>query len=133
MEDTHRELVSRIMALPILQAEWVLWFLFALSVLSLAIIVERAYFLVHRRVDTHKLRGRLSGLITRESIDSAVKLLKHEDSMETNVLARALSAAPRGPEAVEELVRAALLVPHVVEERAELRLGKLGGDVGDDL
>ena len=42
MQDANRELVERIMALPILQAEWVLWFLFALSVLSLAIIVERA-------------------------------------------------------------------------------------------
>jgi biopolymer transport protein ExbB len=128
MEDTHRELVSRVMALPILQAEWVLWFLFALSVLSLAIIAERTLFLAKRRVDTHKLRARVGGLITRESIDSALGVLEHEDSMEANVLARALSAARRGPDAVEELVRAAVSEERQRYERSLPLLAVVGSN-----
>jgi biopolymer transport protein ExbB len=116
------------MALPILQAEWVLWFLFALSVLSLAIIVERAWFLLRRRVDTQKLRGRLGGLLERRSLDAALGLLKHEDSMETNVLARALSAADLGPDAVEELVRAAVSEERQRYERALPLLAVVGSN-----
>ena len=128
MEDTHRELVSRVMALPILQAEWVLWFLFALSVLSLAIIAERAWFLLRRRVDTHKLRGRLNGLINADSMEGALRVLGHEDSMEANVLARALGAVPRGPEAVEELVRAAVSEERQRYERALPLLAVVGSN-----
>ena len=125
MEDTHRELVSRVMALPILQAEWVL---FALSVLSLAIIAERAWFLLRRRVDTHKLRGRLNGLINADSMEGALRVLGHEDSMEANVLARALGAVPRGPEAVEELVRAAVSEERQRYERALPLLAVVGSN-----
>ena len=128
MEETHRELVSRVMALPILQAEWVLWFLFALSVLSLAIIAERAWFLLRRRVDTHKLRGRLNGLINADSMKGALRVLGHEDSMEANVLARALGAVPRGPEAVEELVRAAVSEERQRYERALPLLAVVGSN-----
>lgn len=128
MHDTNRALVERIMALPILQAEWVLWFLFALSVLSLGIIVERVWFLGRRRVDTQKLRGRLSGLLKSDSIQGALGLLKHEDSLETNVLARALAAAEQGPDAVEELVRAAVSEERQRYERALPILAVVGSN-----
>lgn len=118
MQDTNRELVERIMALPILQAEWVLWFLFALSILSLAIIVERAYFLFTRRADGDAVRKRLHQMLALSARAEAVRFLRESDSMETNVLARALAAADRGPEAVEELVRAAVSEERQRYERA---------------
>jgi biopolymer transport protein ExbB/TolQ len=118
MHDTNKELVERIMALPILQAEWVLWFLFALSILSLAIIVERTLFLVRRRADTVALRERLHGMLAANARAEALGMLREKDSMETNVLARALGAAERGPEAVEELVKAQLSAERQRYERA---------------
>jgi biopolymer transport protein ExbB/TolQ len=118
MHDTNRDLVERIMALPILQAEWVLWFLFALSVLSLAIIVERTLFLVRRRADTEAVQKRLHHMLAANAREEALGMLRESDSMETNVLARALGAVERGPEAVEELVRAALSAERHRYERA---------------
>jgi biopolymer transport protein ExbB/TolQ len=128
MEDANRELVERIMALPILQAEWVLWFLFALSVLSLAIIVERVVFLWRRRADLKLVQKRLHPMLSLDARSEALSLLRATDSMETNVLARALGAAERGPEAVEELVRAAVSEERQRYERALPILAVVGSN-----
>jgi biopolymer transport protein ExbB/TolQ len=128
MQETNRELVERIMALPILQAEWVLWFLFALSVLSLAIIVERTLFMALRRADTDAVRARLHDMLAVNARDEALGMLRKSDSMETNVLARALGAADRGPEAVEELVKAQLSAERQRYERALPLLAIVGSN-----
>jgi biopolymer transport protein ExbB len=107
MVDNQQALVERIMALPVLQAEWVLWFLFALSALSLAIIGERALFFARRRVDFEGLCAGLGQLDLREP-QSFHARLGVDDSLEARVLSRALGGALRGPDAVEEIVRAAL-------------------------
>jgi biopolymer transport protein ExbB/TolQ len=124
MQETNRELVERIMALPILQAEWVLWFLFALSVLSLAIIVERTLFMAMRRADTDAVRARLHDMLAVNARDEALGMLRKSDSMETNVLA----AAERGPEAVEELVKAQLSAERQRYERALPLLAVVGSN-----
>jgi len=108
MQDNHQALVERIVSLPILQAEWVLWLLFGLSALSLAIIAERAWFLGRRRIDVDAVRARLSHVLATGSEVEGLAWLHAKDSLETNVLARGLAAAEQGPDAVEELVRAAL-------------------------
>jgi len=108
MEQPNRALVERIVSLPILQAEWVLWLLFGLSALSLAIIVERAWFMFRHRADVEGLRLRLAELLASGAREDALTLLAKQDSLEANVLARGLAAAELGPDAVEELVRAAV-------------------------
>lgn len=108
MQEPNRALVERIVSLPFLQAEWVLWLLFALSALSLAIIVERAYFMFRRRANVELLRTRLSELLSNGDREEAITLLKKQDSLEGNVLASGLTAAEHGPDAVEELVRASV-------------------------
>jgi biopolymer transport protein ExbB/TolQ len=128
MQHTNRELVERIMALPILQAEWVLWFLFALSIISLAIIAERVFFLARRRADAAALRRRIDPMLALHARDEAVRFLRESDSMEGNVLAQALSAAERGPDAVEELVRAAVSEERQRYERALPLLAIVGSN-----
>ncbi len=108
MQNNHQALIERIMSLPILQAEWVLWFLFALSAISVAIIVERSWFLVRRRVDVDDVRARLGQVLISGARGDTIAWLHTQDSLETNVLARGLAAAEQGPDAVEELVRAAV-------------------------
>jgi biopolymer transport protein ExbB len=108
MQETNRALVERIMAMPILQAEWVLWFLFALSVLSLGIILERTAFLVRKRADVEALRARLEEALALGTLREARAFLARLDSFESNVLRGGLDAAADGPDAVEEIVRGEL-------------------------
>lgn len=108
MQDNHQALVERLVSMPILQAEWVLWLLFGLSALSLAIIVERSWFLLRRRTDVDSVRARLGQVLLSGAREDVIAWLNTQDSLETNVLARGLAAAEQGPDAVEELVRAAV-------------------------
>ena len=108
MHDTNRALVERIMSLPILQAEWVLWLLFALSLLSLAIVLERLWFFGRRRADMDRLRRTLTAALQQGALLEGELPFADDDSLEANVARRGLAAAARGPDAVEEVLRSAL-------------------------
>lgn len=108
MKEHHLTLVEHVMKLPILEAEWVLWFLFALSVASLGIIAERASFLLRHRVDVDALRQRLDDSFAQGTLLEVAYSLKHMGALEANVLLRAIETASYGPDAVEETVRVAL-------------------------
>jgi len=108
MQDPNRALVERIMTLPILEAEWVLWLLFALSAVSLGIILERACFFVRHRADVEAMRARLDESLARGNLAQAATSLKGSDSLEARVLLSGMNASAQGPDAVEEIVRASL-------------------------
>jgi biopolymer transport protein ExbB len=128
MQDSNRALVERIMAMPILQAEWVLWFLFALSIISLGIILERAFFFVRRSVDVDAIRARLQESFANGAFTETTRFLKAHDSLEANVLLGGLSAAEDGPDAVEELTRAAMSRERQRYERALTVLAVVGSN-----
>ena len=44
-------LVQRLLSLPVFRSEWVLWLLLALSLLSVAVMVERWFFYRRRKID----------------------------------------------------------------------------------
>ena len=108
MQDNHLTLVDHLMKLPILQAEWVLWLLFGLSIASLGIISERACFLARRRMDVDAMRARLSDAFMQGALSDVAAALRHIDALESCVLLGALDAAHYGPDAVEETVRVVL-------------------------
>ena len=130
MQATNRDLVERIMAMPLLQAEWVLWLLMALSVLSLAIIVDRLAFLLRHRVDLTDVRQRLVDALRGERLGELVVELAKKDSLETNVLCEALRAAFEGPDAVEEVARATLSEQRQRYERCLTVLAIVPGFLG---
>jgi biopolymer transport protein ExbB/TolQ len=100
-------LVDTILGLPIFQAEWVLWLLLALSLASIAVIVERALFFRRRFVDTKVVRTKIGAYLDSGDVESAQAYLQRFDSLETNVVLFGLRAHWRGAEAVEELLEGA--------------------------
>ena len=62
MEQNHG-LVATLMDLPIFQAEWVLWVLIALSLGSVAVMVERFAFYRRRAIDISAVRARFGELL----------------------------------------------------------------------
>ncbi|MCG8424526.1 MAG: MotA/TolQ/ExbB proton channel family protein [Proteobacteria bacterium] len=122
MQNANEDLVSTLMSLPIFEAEWVLWLLFALSLISVAVMLERAIFYWRRSIDVHAVRGILTKFIGQGDLNGAIVFLKGFDSMETNVTLFGLRDCYRGPEAVEDLVAGAMSEER---QRYERRLGFL--------
>jgi biopolymer transport protein ExbB len=108
-----------------LGAGWVMWFLIGLSILSLAVMIERAFFFTrHSFGNVDELVRRLAG----GDLDGAVRLVADRAGLEAEVLRQGAKAAPRGAEAVEEMIDATILRERLRYERFLSFLGTLGNN-----
>jgi biopolymer transport protein ExbB len=88
-----------------LGAEWVLWALVGLSVLSVALTIERAIFYArHGQSDA----ARLAPLLSAGRLAEARALVEDRRGFEAAVVRAALDAAPGGAAAVEEVIAGAI-------------------------
>src|SRR5687767_12160448 len=103
----HAGLVGTLLSLPIFEAEWVLWLLIVLSIVSVAIMIERAVFYHRHKVDSDEVRVKLNAFLSDGDFSGAADYLKKYDSLETNVVLFALREYKKGPDAVEDLLAGA--------------------------
>lgn len=109
-------------------AEWVMWLLVAMSLLSGLIMVERGVFYGKRATDIDDLRLRLGEALEAKDFKKAGELLKGNDSMEARVVLFGLRQHERGPEAVEDLLSGALATEKNRYERGLAVLGTIGNN-----
>src|SRR5262245_59386247 len=95
-------ITERFLAFTLLGAEWVLWLLIALSIVSFAIMIERGWFFATRRVDALQLAEELRRLLGKGSVGDARTRVKNEDSAEGVVVRAGLAEIERGTHAVAE-------------------------------
>jgi biopolymer transport protein ExbB len=109
-------------------AEWVLWFLLVLSVLSVTIIVQRSLF--HRRngADVSALIGRLMEGLAQKGTAALATLSDGTPGMVGAVVKVAAEAAPQGPDAVEESVQATIAVERIRYDRFLSVLGSVASN-----
>ena len=115
-------------AFALLGAEWVLWLLVVLSIISVAIMIERGVFFARRRLDVATLSKRFSDLLDARDIEAARALLESEDSMPTNVVGRGLANIRLGANAVREVMNGELVLQRTRFERRLIFLGTLGNN-----
>jgi biopolymer transport protein ExbB/TolQ len=115
-------LVDNLLALPIFEAEWVLWLLIALSLLSVAVMVERVWFYRKHAVDAEAIRAELTRKLDRHQYQEAIDYLAQFDSLETNVVRFGLREYDMGAASVQELLVGA---EEKERERYTKRLGFL--------
>ncbi len=109
-------------------AGWIMWLLVALSVLVLAIAIERGFVLFRASGDVTALRSKLAGALGRGDLVAARRCVLASRSIEARVLEAGLGALPRGPAAVEErLASEAQLVRLALEGRLAV-LGTIGAN-----
>ncbi|HET6149890.1 MAG TPA: MotA/TolQ/ExbB proton channel family protein [Polyangia bacterium] len=108
MQHSSGGLVQTLLGLPVFRSEWVLYLLLGLSLISIAVMVERWFFYRSHRIDADGLRAKLSSLLAAGDFHGAVKLLQGYDTLETNIVLAGLTAYERGPESVEDLIAGAL-------------------------
>jgi biopolymer transport protein ExbB len=100
-------LIGTLLDLPIFQAEWVLWLLIALSIASVAVMVERILFYRSHTIDVDAVRKKLGELLDAGDLAGAAAYLEGFDSLETNTVLFGLRDYARGPESVEDLLQGA--------------------------
>ena len=108
MTPSPEGLVQKLLSLPVFRSEWVLWLLLGLSLLSVAVMVERWIFYRRRKVDFDSLREEFAKCLDKGDFEAAAKLLAKTDSLETNVVLAGLRGYAKGPESVEDLLTGAM-------------------------
>jgi biopolymer transport protein ExbB/TolQ len=101
-------LVQRLLSLPVFRSEWVLWLLLSLSLLSVAVMVERWFFYRRRKIDFDAVKAEFTKALDKGDFDVAAKVLAKRDCIETNVTLAGLRGYEKGPESVEELIAGAM-------------------------
>jgi biopolymer transport protein ExbB len=121
-------LIERITQLMVASgAAWVLWLLFGLSAVCLAIAIERAWELRRGSGDVAALVPLLRKLL-RSDRAAAARLLATSAGLEARVVAAGLADADRGAAAAEEAMAAAMGLERKRLEKRLLFLGTVGNN-----
>lgn len=109
-------------------AEWVLWFLLLLSVVSVTIMVHRALFHRKNRVDASELTRRLTEGLSTAGVSCLTNLAGGVPGMLGAVLKVAADAAAQGPDAVDESTQATVAVERIRYDRFLSVLGSIASN-----
>lgn len=110
-------LIQALLQLPIFQAEWVLWLLIALSVASVAVMIERFIFYRRRAVTIEPIRAELDRRLAERDIAGAIAYMEAFGSLETNVVLHGLRSSADGPDAVQDVMDGVARVERALYER----------------
>jgi biopolymer transport protein ExbB len=106
-------------------AGWVLWLLVLLSVVSVAIMIERAAFFLARRIGDP---APISERLLAGDLAGAAQAVEGRRGMEADVVRAAVAHAVKGPEAVAEVVNGEVERARLEYERRLVFLGTLGNN-----
>lgn len=107
---------------------WVIWLLVLASVLTLAVIVERALVLRRERRAFDIVRGELRTALNEADLRRAAGLAEGSTTVAAAILAAGLARPNAGPAAVEERLSAARIDGKYQLERRLWVLGTLGNN-----
>ncbi len=109
-------------------AEWVMWLMLGLSVISVAVMLERAWFYYSLRDDVAKLAQELRKLLKKNDLAGARKRMEKSPSAEASVVVAGLLEADQGARAADEAMRGAAALQRLKLERRLAYLGTLGNN-----
>jgi biopolymer transport protein ExbB len=109
-------------------AAWVLWFLGLLSVASVAVFLERLFYLRGRKGNLQALAHDLAAHLRVGDISGAMTALQKSRSVAAAVACAGLELAPRGPAAADNAMLSATSLQRAQLERRIAFLGTLGNN-----
>ncbi|MBX3181231.1 MAG: MotA/TolQ/ExbB proton channel family protein [Polyangiaceae bacterium] len=109
-------------------AGWVMWLLIFLSVVSVAIMLERGYFYWRLRDDIGGLAQELRALLRKNDIEGAIKRMQASPSAEAAVVVAGLMEVDRGAKSAEEAMNGAAALQRMKLEKWLAYLGTLGNN-----
>ena len=122
------DIQERLTAFAMLGAEWVMWLLVGLSIICVAIILERAYVFFASRDDARALQNAMRKHLDGDDVSAATKELGASNSFEARIAIAALEMAPSGADAVEERLAGERAVAKSEMEKNLAFLGTVGNN-----
>src|SRR6187431_2570018 len=97
-------LTQLFLKLTFVGAEWVMWILLLLSIISIALMVERCLYYFRTKIDGDELAARLDEQLRARNLQGAWQLVKdnHTFAIESAVVAAGLIALRNGAHAASE-------------------------------
>jgi biopolymer transport protein ExbB len=109
-------------------AAWVLWLLFALSFVSIAIVIERVVVFRTKGTDLKKLADALDKHLATGDLEAARRSLHSETSLCARVAEAGLRLAERGPTTADKGMQSAIAIERSLLEARLAYLGTLGNN-----
>ena len=122
------DIQERLTAFAMLGAEWVMWLLVILSIFVVAIVLERAYYLIATRDDLTSLRNELIKKLRGGDVEGARRRLKASKSFEARIALAGLDASGDGAESAEERMAAESALSRLAMERNLAFVGTVGNN-----
>lgn len=122
------DIQERLTAFAMLGAEWVMWLLVILSIIALAIVLERAYYLIATRDDLVGLRAELMKKLRGGDVEGAKRRLKASKSFEARIALAGLEGSEDGAGSAEERMDAESGLSRLAMERNLAFIGTVGNN-----
>ena len=122
------DIVSFLFGITLGGSEWVLWLLLVLSVVSVAIMIERQVFFASHAVEPAPFVERLNAYLLKDDLKGAEEWLRDQKSSEAQVVTAGISKAHQGPSIAEEAMLGVQLQERFRLERNLAVLGTLGNN-----
>jgi biopolymer transport protein ExbB/TolQ len=122
------DIVEVFLNLALMGSAWVLWVLVALSVLSIAVIIERYWFYNRLKIDFSDFNNRLSTLLIDQKYKEAEDYCRAQTAVEAQVAAKGLFYRDRGARIAEESMSSYLISERQHLDRGLVILGTLGNN-----
>jgi biopolymer transport protein ExbB/biopolymer transport protein TolQ len=117
-----------LLKVALLGSSWVMYLLLALSVFSIATMIERYVFFRRRSDDVDELGEKLIELLARSDRAGAAALLKASRAIEARVLESGLRYVDCGSDAVTDAIESRMIRERRDIERGSTLLGTLGNN-----
>jgi len=122
------DIQERLTAFAMLGATWIMWLLVGLSVVSIGVILERAYFYLASGDDFRKLRDDVLPLLKKGDLKAVAQRLEKSRSFEAKVLSAGIDWSDKGPDAAEEGMSGEVQLAKLNMERNLAFLGTVGNN-----
>ncbi|HEY6881076.1 MAG TPA: MotA/TolQ/ExbB proton channel family protein [Polyangiales bacterium] len=109
-------------------AAWVLWLLFGLSFISIAIVIERLLVFRSKGTDLKRLADKLDTALATGDLAKAREALRDETAVSARVADAGLKLASRGPATAEKGMQSAMAIERSLLEARLAYLGTLGNN-----
>lgn len=122
------DLVNTFLGFTLVGAEWILWLLIGLSIISIAIILERMIFFLRLRTDFGTLSQELSNYLAKGKIAEAIALCESNSSLEAKVALWGLNHREKGSSAMASSMEGFAMGEKHKLDRGLVVLGTLGNN-----
>lgn len=122
------DIQERLTAFAMLGASWVMWLLVLLSIVGLAIVLERAYYFFATGDDFARVKRDLLALLGKKDVEGARKMLAGSKGFEARIATAGLEAPEAGTESAEERIEGEKELARLSMERNLVFLGTVGNN-----